>query len=208
MKKPEIPFTYPTQEEMHNAQLACCGRCCTACETPAQYAWRKRDIDLSELLLVAIDEELTDAERNAVRLHWFDERSVTQISKLTQISPSAVSRTLERAKRKLYMSLRFVVQYQRNLSRTDLVPAAVEKAAAILANRLAAPDNYRDELQKLRITRNLPVESVEKFSGMKPGRLLLIESGKALPEPDELIALSGFFGVTTDKLLKGEINEQ
>ena len=50
----EKVFEFIDEEEMKAAQLACCGRVCNRCETPAAYAWRKREVDLAILLILYI----------------------------------------------------------------------------------------------------------------------------------------------------------
>ena len=57
-------ITYPDEDEIKAAQLACCGRVCRDCEAPAAYAWRKREVDLALLLEKAIENELTEHERS------------------------------------------------------------------------------------------------------------------------------------------------
>ena len=45
-KESDVREQFPSREEIKAAQLACCGRCCNQCESPAEYAWRKRDVDM------------------------------------------------------------------------------------------------------------------------------------------------------------------
>ena len=59
-------FTFPAREEIKAATNICCGRFCGSCETPVEYAWRARDVDMSALLDMAIENELTQAEQKAV----------------------------------------------------------------------------------------------------------------------------------------------
>ena len=61
-----LDINYPDEEEMKAAQLACCGRVCKECETPVAYAWRKREVDMALLREFAIENELTETEKNIV----------------------------------------------------------------------------------------------------------------------------------------------
>ena len=106
IREEDIIFRYPSKEEIKAAQLACCGRCCDACETPAEYAWRKRGVDMAILLEKAIEAELSESERKAVRAHWYESMSVKEIAASQGISSAAVSVTLKRAQDKLHRALR------------------------------------------------------------------------------------------------------
>ena len=80
IREEDIIFRYPSKEEIKAAQLACCGRCCDACETPAEYAWRKRGVDMAVLLEKAIETELSENERITVRERWYESMSVGEIA--------------------------------------------------------------------------------------------------------------------------------
>ncbi len=205
MKNEKIPFTYPTEQEIKAANAVCCGRNCKMCESPTEYAWRKRDVDMCELLRIAMAEQLSDTERKTLELHWFDGISIAEIARRIDINSSAVSRTLDRAERKLHSALRLAVLYQHNLeTQPELVPAAVERAAAIEASRRSRPRNFCEEIRKQRTVRNLSRSRAEKFIGLGKGRLAQLENGTSQPKIDEILMLAAFFGVTTDELLKGE----
>lgn len=44
-----MDFSFPTPEERRAAMCVCCGSHCPGCESPDDYAWRRRDVDLSVL---------------------------------------------------------------------------------------------------------------------------------------------------------------
>ena len=103
-------LSYPSREEIRAAQLACCGRCCNACEAPAAYAWRKREVDMSFLLEKAIQKELTEAERGVISEFWFEEKTLTEIARKRNIAASSVKGTLGRAQAKLEKVLSYAVR--------------------------------------------------------------------------------------------------
>lgn len=205
-KKEASVYCYPDRDEIRAAQLACCGRHCNECETPAEYAWRKREVDMSLLLEKAIRNELTDAERSAVMLHWFDGESLTQISNEKGITPSAVKKTLDRANEKLEKALSYVVCYQQNVMSESVIPLAIGRARVVAAARSASGENAGERISRLRQSQCLTDEAVSYATGIRLSRLAKIEKG-AEPESSELVALSEFFDVTTDYILKGEKND-
>lgn len=200
----EILFTFPDEEEIIAAQKLCCGRCCTACEVPAEYAWRKRDVDMSVLLEQAIENELSETERNAVRDCWYESMSVAEISSKRGISTSAVSVTLKRAQDKLCRVLGYAVKYQRGITDDTAVPLFIGRARVIASARNSSGESLAQRVRNLRLSQNLSRKALSKGSLVSAGRIAAIESGKADPDIRELVALCDFFGVTADYIVKGE----
>lgn len=205
--KTDVKVAFPSREEMKTAQLICCGRCCTQCETPAEYAWRKREVDMANLLELAIKNELTETEREAVRLYWYASETVTSIAEKKGINPSAVNRTLSRAKEKLENVLKYAVLYQNELYNEDAIPIILGRARVIAAAKMAVGNTMGDRISNLRRSQNLTRESLASALGMDVKRLENLENN-IVPDVDELLSLSVFFNVSSDYILKGESNEQ
>ena len=206
-KTKDVRTQFPSREEIRTAQLACCGRCCTQCESPAEYAWRKRDVDMAILLEKAIADELTETEREAVTEHWFNFETITSIAAKKKINASAVKRTLSRATDKLTKVLRYAVCYQQNISDENIVPVVLGRARVIAAARNAKGGNSGDRITRLRQSQNLTKEVLAPALGISADRLGRLEQG-AIPMGDELEAISNFFSVTADFILKGETDER
>lgn len=198
-----VEMAYPSEEEIKAAQLACCGRFCRGCETPAAYAWRKREVDLALLLERAINRELSETERETVVDHWFNSLTQTQISKKRGISPAAVKNTLDRAQEKLERVLSYVVCYQQNVDDESIIPLALGRAKVIAAARNAVGGGSGDRLLRLRQSQAISKKSLNAATGIPVSRMDSLESG-AVPKIDELLALSEFFDVSVDFILKGE----
>ena len=128
----KLIFAYPSEEEMRAAQAVCCGRRCSACETPAAYAWRKRTVDMSLLLEKAMENELTVTERETLKAFWFETMPVGAIARLKGISSAAVSDTLARAQEKLKKALRYAVLYQYDTLDEETVLASVAKTGCVV----------------------------------------------------------------------------
>ena len=205
--KDDILFdiTYPDEDEIKAAQLLCCGRVCNECETPAAFAWRKREVDLSRLLEYAIENELTETEREIVEDKWYNSLSMSQIARNRGISVAAVRKTSERAIEKLERVLKYVVFYQRDLMNESVIPAAVGRARVILSARHLKSEDIGNRIRCLKISKGLTSEFLSEAIGISSKRITEIESGDSVVT-DEIIAFSEFFGVTTDYLLKGDRN--
>lgn len=200
----DIYFTYPDKDEILAAQKLCCGRCCTACEVPAEYAWRKRDVDMSVLLETAIENELSEAEKNAVRDRWYDSLTVAEIASKRGVSKASVSVTLKRAQDKLYKVLGYAVKYQQGINNETALPLIIGRARVIASARNSSGGTVSQRVLNLRVSQNLSRKALEKGTQISSGRIVAIESGKADPDMRELVALCDFFGVTADYIVKGE----
>jgi len=195
--------TLPTPEEADMAQRACCGRVCNMCESPAEYAWRRRTVDLALLLEDAVAHDLSEGERAAIEKYWFDGMTLTQVAAETGRAPPNVARTLERAKQKLHAALRLTVMYQYNLENAELVPIAVRKAAAVTAAQRQKACSTGETLRNLRLRENISAAQLARTLEMPLNRLRAAESDKMHLNAKELLLLAAFFNTTTDFLLKG-----
>lgn len=198
-------ITYPSEEEMRTAQHMCCGRVCRECETPAAYAWRKREVDMSLLLEKAIENELTENEKRIVEDRWYKSLSLSQIARNRGISPAAVKHTSERALEKLERVLKYVVFYQRDIIEESIVPAAVGRARLIAASKKLNAYSIGERIKRLRLSRGISLKLFSDSTGIAEKRIAEIE-GEGVLKTEELILISEFFAVSTDYILKGENN--
>ncbi|MGN0547824.1 MAG: helix-turn-helix domain-containing protein [Acutalibacteraceae bacterium] len=194
---------FPSDEEIKAAQRVCCGRCCNQCESPAEYAWRKREVDLSFLLERAIRTELTDFEREVITGYWFDSKSITQLAQSRGCSISLISKTLKNGEERLERVLRYVVMYQENLFEESAVSVILGRARVISAARNAEGGSSGERIRRLRQSQSIKPKKLARALGIKTDRLRMLENG-AEPNIAELLSLSAFFKVTTDYILKGE----
>lgn len=199
-------FNFPDESEIKAAQLACCGRNCTACEAPAEYAWRKRSVDLAILLEGAIENELTPLERETIKEFWYNSKTLTRIAADRGVAPSSVSATLERAQGKLKKVLGYAVRYQHDVNNESIIPLALGRARVIAAARNAMGGTPALRIMRLRQSQNLSRKALSKATSIPTSRLERIENAKASPDSEELIAISEFFAVSADYILKGADN--
>ncbi len=75
-----------------------------------------------EVLSAVIANELNDAERFIVRQHWFADNSLNSIAQSFGMPKETVRRNCERAKTKIYNSMKYVVLYNHLLDGRNPVP--------------------------------------------------------------------------------------
>lgn len=158
---------------------------------------------MAVLLEKAIENELSEVEREVVTDHWYNSMSLTCIAEKRGVSAAAVKKTADRALEKLERVLGYAVCYQQNVTVESIIPLALGRARVIAAARNAVGGNSGDRLLRLRQSQCLSREDVSAATGISVLGLDRLEDG-AVPRGDELIALSEFFDVTADFILKGE----
>lgn len=196
-----MPVSYPDEEEIRKAVRICCGRCCKACESPVEYAWRKRRTDLAALLGVAIENELTDREKTVIKDLFYNGMTVTQVANRDGVSTSAVSLVAGTAKEKLKKALRYVIMYQNDTLQDDLTENFTADAVTLSRASHIKGETIGERVRNRRISAGLSVKKLGALTSLEEGRIYRIEGGTVLPDAGELMAFCGVFGVTPNELM-------
>lgn len=67
--------------------------------------------NLGARVRVAINEELTDRQRELIYLYYFEQMNMTEIARRLELSPSTVSRTIKRGKFRIKRYLKYNGRY-------------------------------------------------------------------------------------------------
>ena len=203
MQKESNPDFSPLPDETAMAQLAYSRWERAEAETMAEYVSRRRTVDLSTLVRQVVEEELTPAQRTAIRMRYEENLSPVEIAQRLQIDKSVVVHTLQRAEERIRQFLKYVVRYQHDLRHVPFLPLAVREAMVVSAARYGIPD-AASRLRQLRKSENLTLNAVSGAVKIPAKRLRAIEAGQAVPDARELLRLASFYGVCADLILKGE----
>ncbi len=199
----EIDISLPSKEEIYKAVRVCCGRCCRACETPVEYAWRKRQTDLACLIGLAVERELSETEREYIKEIFWNQKLPGRVAAEKGVTPSAVSMSVSRAKSKIKKALEYVIIYQNELENPDDVSPLFENAFAIRYTAAKGAD-LPSSLRGMRVRRGIPPETAAKALGIEKSRLSGIEDGEITPLPEEVLGICEICNVTEDDdLMKG-----
>lgn len=193
----------PFADEASMAQLAYDRWARAQAENMAEFIYRRRTVDLAILLRQAIDEELNDNQRKMIRMRYYENKTPTQIARLTGLHLSTVQRTLKLAEETLQKRLKYVVEYQHNLTEVPILPLVVREAMVVSAARHTVAHAFPERLHTLRVGENLSADAVADAAEIPPERYALLESGEKEANAGELLRLSAFFNVSVDSLLKG-----
>ena len=83
---------------------------------------KSMQIAVSDVLSAVIKNELTDVERTVIKLYWFEGYKKTQIAAVLCVTPDNVRKTLKRAEKKIYESMKYVVLYDNIVGCDDELP--------------------------------------------------------------------------------------
>lgn len=89
---------------------------CTQC------LYQAGKLAIDDALAAVISNELSETEQTAIRLYWFDLRRISDIAAATGVSPDAVRKTIKRAEKKIYLSLKYVVLYNELIGKGSHLP--------------------------------------------------------------------------------------
>ena len=176
----------------------CCGRCCTACETPVEYAWRKRETDLADILGMAVERELTEKEREVIKDYYFGGLSGDEIARKECISRAAVSSAKKRAEKKLKRALYYLKVYMTGATGGEVY---FDSEAAVLAARQARGGPVGKRIADLRTAGGFTLEKAAALLGISVSRLSRLESGAALPDAEEIRRICAACGISYGELL-------
>ena len=193
----------PTSDEIAIAQQSYLNWERSQAEELAEYVSRRRTVELADLIGEIIDTELSEAERSLIKKYWHEKKSIPSIAKETRLSKSTVSRVLDRSYKKIEVLLRYAVKYQYNIKKTDFLPVAVREAFMLESQRHFEPASVGKRLENLRKRENLSAETFSQATDIPLEHIQALEDESSLPNTEDLIKFSSFFGVTIDYILKG-----
>lgn len=193
-------FNYPDEQESMAAVRACCGRCCTACESPAEYAWRKRNVDMAALLSIAIERELTDRERSVIEDYYFVHMKTGEISQKEGLDRTTVTAARKRAEDKLRRALAYVYMYQHDCITQPDEKLCLGNSFAILEAARNSGKSVGARLRSRRIAMAHSLAKVSEATGIDPLRLSEIENDRAVPDGTEEELIMSAYQMTKDEL--------
>ncbi|MBQ8209919.1 MAG: sigma-70 family RNA polymerase sigma factor [Clostridia bacterium] len=77
---------------------------------------------VSDVLAAVINNELTETERTVVQRYWFSGEKISRIAASSGVSDDSVRKSLKRAQKKIYASLKYVVLYNSVIGSEDKLP--------------------------------------------------------------------------------------
>lgn len=171
--------------------------------SPEEERGRQTTCRLAQALDVIIQEELTPPQRQVLERYWFDGEKIAQIARELGQNRSSVSRTLRRAQKNIYGSLKYAVLALRGEAQEQEFSQAVSQAAQVLAARGKPADTMGERIRKLRAQRVLTKKQLAAALCVDEAAVSRWERDVELPDTSALMHLAQLFGVRADDILFG-----
>lgn len=171
--------------------------------SPEEERGRQTTCRLAQALDVIIQEELTPPQRQVLERYWFDGEKLAQIARELGQNRSSVSRTLRRAQKNIYGSLKYAVLALRGEAQEQEFSLAVSQAAQVLAARGQPADTMGERIRKLRTQRALTKKQLAAALCVDEAAVSRWERDVELPDTSALMHLAQLFGVRADDILFG-----
>lgn len=181
----------------------CCGCNCEMCESPVEYAWRRRRVELADLLTLAIERELTPAEREVIEKIYYENLTVTEVAAFTGKTYQAVRKALKNAQRKLREKLEYVTMYISNSEAPELVPLKLREAQMIAFSK--GGNNFSKRIKNERTALAISGKKLSEITGISAERLEKLENGSDEPRLNEIKKLCCFFGIKADEIMNSGV---
>ena len=206
MTKKPVSLTYFSSEEL----MAAAGQFDTlydeSIESPSDYMQRKRERDMRKVIGFVVENELDETKRRIFTKVFFDGEKISDVAEKLNMTSSGVYKHYEKSLKIIGDSLRYVDFYQ-NVSRED----RMKTLESMKKSSLSALKNMSYPAVSMRLIRLMEKENIQSemlctLLGFDKKRLDEIFYGKIHPFADEVVSLAGFFGVSTDYILKGDLS--
>lgn len=174
-------------------------------ESSAEYMQRKRNRDMHNLIMKIMDDELDLMKRDIFERVFFYGEKFADIASDAGISQSAVYKQYDKALKTIGRALKYVMLYQDVCTKNIMTPLQKMRDEAFLASRRVYPHAFAMRLSRLMEKENVGTDKLCKTLMLDEMRFGKIFRGKLEPVAGEIVLISGFFGVSTDYILKGDL---
>ena len=171
-------------------------------ESVDSYILRQRKNELRQLVRRVLEEELSEYDRNIVRLRWYENMTLEEISAELGVDPSTVSRHLEKINRTVYEKLKYAIEYRYGRSFSRQSEIIIKNGDAYCCT--VEPQELTERLCFLRKSQFLTLKEVSKLTGIRMYRLKEIEENAVVMTADELRKLCILYRCSSDYLLFGK----
>ncbi|MBO7319767.1 MAG: helix-turn-helix domain-containing protein [Clostridia bacterium] len=191
-----------TTADYENAALAFSLWQGTQHETVDEYLLRKRKIELNCLVKKVISNELSDLDREIVRLHWYNGNSITDTAKVLGIDRSKVSRRLDKINDTIYDKLKYAMEYRygRDYSASVKMIIKNKDALCLVSEDLSSPCK---RIRNLRVTQGFTLEDAQTMTGIDVKKLDEMEKGKRDISVRDVVRIATAFKASGDYIIFG-----
>lgn len=198
MSKRETSFTavdYLTAQQEYSAWAA------KQAESLDEYILRKRKIELNCLVNKVIENELCERDKQIVILHWYRQKSVTEIARELNTTKSAISRRIDKITDIIYDKLKYAIEYRYGSDFSAGVKTLVKGSQGLFYFYPAAEAGER--IRKVRQEHCLSLSDLEDMTGLDQRLINEIERGETQATLTQLIKLAVALNISCDYIIFG-----
>ncbi len=171
-------------------------------ENAKEYESRIRKLKLIKVMKSIMENELTENQRDIVRLHYFEHKNGEEIGRMYGINRSTVSRILTKVESIIRENMKYVAEYSELNLNEEVPPVRVAQAIAFITADSAKADTIGGRIRKTRLSKLLTQEQVAMAVGMTAQRIDMIEKTGNMTV-QEMMKLIFFFSVSADYIIFG-----
>ncbi len=190
----EIIASYSETEGMYNREI----------ESENDYLERKRSRAMRSIITQIVKNELDDIKRDVFVSAFFYGEKFSDIASRLGTCSSNVYKHYSLALKTIEQNLKYIILYRDSCEDT-LSPLEKMRDRALLEVKRLHPSSFVMRLNRLMLRESICFEVLCKTLGLDKIRFEKIFSGEAEPYAEEIVLISGFFGVSTDYILKGDL---
>lgn len=173
-----------------------------ALESLDEFAFRLRDVTTSRLVEDIIENSLSEAQREVIKLHLYEGLNTTQIGERLGISQASAYNALLRANNAIARLMTPLIKYQNDICSAEIVPLRVKRLLEICSGRNSRTELFCMQLKNLRLSNAITEERLAANLRITQRELSEIESGKKLPSLLTATRYSALFSIEIEMNLK------
>ena len=194
----ENVFTRQEQSEAKEAFALWQGK---EAEQLDEYTLRKRKAELYALVRKVIKNELDPSMQEFVRLYWYEEKSLSEISEIMGLDKSTLSRREKKINDIIYDKLKYAMEYRFGKAFNETARLVIKSRSPVCYP--CDGESISQRIRNLRLRQSLEARDIAEATGIGKKRMDLIEKEGGQATADELSRLARLFGTTSDYIIFG-----
>lgn len=186
---------YETARQQYNSWMS------KQSESLDEFILRKRKIELISLVKKVIENELSEKDQEIVKLHWYENQTVTQTAATLGVDKSTISRRLDKINEVIYDKLKYAIEYRFGKDYASGAHVIVKSKDAMCS--FVKSDSVAGRIKKLRIIHGLTSKDLSEMTGIAESTIEKIEYGKNEATINQIAKFATALDVSADYIIFG-----
>jgi len=191
-----------TQNELDKATTEYFSWKDSALETRADYNERIKKIKLIKIMNEITKNELTENQKEIMKLKFFKHYKQEEIAKIMDVSPSSVTRTIQRIEVLIKENMKYALMFADMDDELKEPPIDIMKSFSLIVGEKGEISNIGERLKRVRMKKGLSEKQLSLGAGVSEKKIEDIENGKDIKLSD-FTAIIFFLSVGADEIIFG-----